>query len=74
MEVVPVFTHTEYGICTAICLSMLRIPFAVILCKDGALFKSAPEVQAETLELSMAKVGHKAGATVLAIHGGHASH
>ncbi|PAN22095.1 hypothetical protein PAHAL_3G512800 [Panicum hallii] len=41
------FTRAEYGVCAAFVLSMLLIPFAVVLREEAALFKkNTPEAQA----------------------------
>ncbi|KAG2622447.1 hypothetical protein PVAP13_3NG261800 [Panicum virgatum] len=41
------FTRAEYGVCAAVVLSMLLLPFAVVLREEAALFKkNTPEAQA----------------------------
>ena len=37
------FSRIEYGISATIVLSMLLLPFAVVLREEAALFKNTPE-------------------------------
>ncbi|TKW29878.1 hypothetical protein SEVIR_3G424100v4 [Setaria viridis] len=53
------FTRAEYGVCAAVVLSMLLVPFAIVLREESALFRNAHEARAEAPEPSPATVAAK---------------
>ncbi|XP_062202656.1 protein NUCLEAR FUSION DEFECTIVE 4-like [Phragmites australis] len=53
------FSRAEYGVSAAVVLSMLLLPFAVVLREEAALFKNTLVAQAEEPELSSVTVATK---------------